>query len=149
MLQHLVCGDFWGSHKSLEFHLSHKPGYYDLDIKSASDLSSSCKPHRILSGAALADYYISLIEKYPSKRPISVQIIIIAVISIEDPFDQDDWDSWSLLTAKATPRNVQIVADDLTVTNPKRIQTAIDRKACTALLLKVNQIGTLTESLEA
>ncbi len=68
------------------------------------------------------------------------------VISIEDPFDQDDWKSWSELREKT---NIQVVGDDLTVTNPERIKLAISNSACNALLLKVNQIGTLTESLEA
>lgn len=83
----------------------------------------------------LAEYYRSLIREYP-------------IISIEDPFDQDDWDAWSKFTA-SVKGSVQVVGDDLTVTNPKRIQMAIDRKACTALLLKVNQIGTVTQAVEA
>lgn len=68
------------------------------------------------------------------------------VISIEDPFDQNDWESWIKLTAQ-TP--IQIVGDDLTVTNPKRIKEAIERRACNALLLKINQIGSISESLAA
>ena len=68
---------------------------------------------------------------------------------IEDPFDQDDWKAWTALTAKASSRGVQIVGDDLLVTNPVRVQKAIDTKACNALLLKVNQIGTVTESIQA
>ena len=68
------------------------------------------------------------------------------VVSIEDPFDQDDWDSYAALTSKTS---IQIVGDDLTVTNPKRIQTAIEKKACNGLLLKVNQIGTVMESIKA
>merc|ERR1712183_1142988 len=66
--------------------------------------------------------------------------------SIEDAFDQDDWDAWSKLTGET---DIQIVGDDLTVTNPKRIQTAVDKKACNCLLLKVNQIGSVTESIKA
>ena len=68
------------------------------------------------------------------------------VVSIEDPFDQDDWEGWTAITAAT---DIQIVGDDLTVTNPKRIQTAVDKKACNCLLLKVNQIGSVTESIEA
>jgi len=68
------------------------------------------------------------------------------IVSIEDPFDQDDWDAWTKMTAST---DIQIVGDDLTVTNPKRIQTAVDKKACNCLLLKVNQIGTVTESIKA
>jgi enolase len=70
------------------------------------------------------------------------------LISIEDPFDQDDWESYPKLT-KLVGKKTQIVGDDLLVTNPKRIKTAIEKKACNALLLKVNQIGSITESIEA
>ena len=67
-------------------------------------------------------------------------------MSIEDPFDQDDWASYADLTSSVS---IQIVGDDLTVTNPKRIRTAIEKKAVNGLLLKVNQIGTVTESIKA
>lgn len=70
------------------------------------------------------------------------------VISIEDPFDQDDWESWTYLRS-ILPDHVQIVGDDLTVTNSERIKIAIEKKACNALLLKINQIGTISESLDA
>ena len=66
--------------------------------------------------------------------------------SIEDPFEQDDWDAWTSFCAKY---DGQVVGDDLTVTNPLRIKKAIDQKACNALLLKINQIGTISESLQA
>ena len=68
------------------------------------------------------------------------------IVSIEDCFDQDDWEAWTGVTAKTT---IQIVGDDLLVTNPKRIRTAIEKKACNALLLKVNQIGSVSELIEA
>ncbi|KAK6148639.1 hypothetical protein DH2020_019551 [Rehmannia glutinosa] len=68
------------------------------------------------------------------------------IVSIEDPFDQDDWSSWSSLQSSV---GIQLVGDDLLVTNPKRIAEAIGKKACNALLLKVNQIGTVTESIQA
>ncbi len=88
------------------------------------------------------------------------------VVSIEDPFDQDDWAAWTDMTANTTIQVLslffrqtklnsykiiyaQIVGDDLTVTNPKRIAMAVDRKACNCLLLKVNQIGSVTESIAA
>ena len=67
-------------------------------------------------------------------------------VSIEDGFDQDDWAGWCKLNGDV---QIQIVGDDLTVTNPKRIQMAIDKKACNCLLLKVNQIGSVTESIAA
>lgn len=70
------------------------------------------------------------------------------MVSIEDPFDQDDWPAWTEMTSEMG-ESVQIVGDDLLVTNPKRIQKAIDERACNALLLKVNQIGTVSESIQA
>lgn len=69
-----------------------------------------------------------------------------SVVSIEDPFDQDDWAAWSKFTANV---GIQIVGDDLTVTNPKRIERALEEKACNCLLLKVNQIGSVTEAIQA
>merc|ERR1719327_410453 len=68
--------------------------------------------------------------------------------SIEDPFDQDDFDAYKALTA-TMGETCQIVGDDLLVTNPTRVKKAIDEKACNALLLKVNQIGSITEAIEA
>ena len=68
--------------------------------------------------------------------------------TIEDPFDQDDWAAWKKITS-ATGVKTQIVGDDLTVTNTTRIKKAIEEKSCNALLLKVNQIGSVTESIEA
>ena len=87
-----------------------------------------------LTGEQLVDYYVDLAEKYP-------------IISMEDPFDENDFDSFAQLLEKLP--NISVVADDLTVTNPKRIQIAIDKKAANYLLLKVNQIGTLTEAIQA
>merc|ERR1740117_2811380 len=88
-----------------------------------------------MTSAQLCDFYIQLCKDFP-------------IITIEDPFDQDDWDGWSMLTEKIGVET-QVVGDDLTVTNVARVQTAIDKKACNALLLKVNQIGTITESIKA
>lgn len=70
------------------------------------------------------------------------------IVSIEDPFDQDDFATYTKLTAMIGDK-VQIVGDDLLVTNPTRVKTGIDQKMCNALLLKVNQIGSVTESIEA
>ena len=78
----------------------------------------------MISGEALADMYRDWAKRYP-------------IVSVEDPFDQDDWDSWVKYTASV---NHQVVGDDLTVTNPTRIQMGIDKKACNCLLLKVNQV---------
>lgn len=72
--------------------------------------------------------------------------LLSPVVSIEDPFDQDDWEAWQKFTANA---GIQVVGDDLTVTNPKRISKAVSEKSCNCLLLKVNQIGSVTESLQA
>merc|ERR1712241_1355061 len=69
-------------------------------------------------------------------------------VSIEDPFDQDDWEAYSKFLTEVG-FSVQIVGDDLLVTNPKRVQKALDVKACNALLLKVNQIGSVSEAIEA
>ncbi|KAK9763151.1 phosphopyruvate hydratase [Basidiobolus ranarum] len=108
----------------------YKEGKYDLDFKNPNSDKSQW-----LSGEKLAELYRQFAEEY-------------GVVSIEDPFDQDDWSAWSALT-KQVGKNTQIVADDLTVTNPERIQTAIEKKASNALLLKVNQIGSVTESIRA
>ncbi|KAH8080971.1 phosphopyruvate hydratase [Aureococcus anophagefferens] len=71
------------------------------------------------------------------------------IVTIEDPFDQDDWDGWTEMTAATPEAECQIVGDDLTVTNVARIKTAVEKKACNCLLLKVNQIGSVTESIDA
>lgn len=76
----------------------------------------------------------------------SLPIFYSTVVSIEDPFDQDDWEAWSRLTARV---GIQVVGDDLTVTNPKRIEKAAEERACNCLLLKVNQIGSVTEAIQA
>jgi len=70
------------------------------------------------------------------------------LITIEDPFDQDDWAGWQAFTAKVGVAT-QVVGDDLTVTNVSRVKKAIEQKSCNALLLKVNQIGSMTESIDA
>ncbi|MHA2176684.1 MAG: phosphopyruvate hydratase [Candidatus Hodarchaeales archaeon] len=88
-----------------------------------------------LKGEEFMELYESFIEKYP-------------IISIEDAFDQDDWATFQSFT-KRNGDKIQIVGDDLLVTNVKRIQVAIEKNACNALLLKVNQIGSVTESINA
>uniref|UniRef100_A0A3Q1CIN6 phosphopyruvate hydratase n=1 Tax=Amphiprion ocellaris TaxID=80972 RepID=A0A3Q1CIN6_AMPOC len=105
----------------------YKGGKYDLDFKSPDD------PSRYISSDKLADLYKSFVKDYP-------------VVSIEDPFDQDDWEAWTKFTASTS---IQVVGDDLTVTNPKRIAKGVAEKSCNCLLLKVNQIGSVTESLQA
>ncbi|MED6185108.1 phosphopyruvate hydratase eno2 [Stylosanthes scabra] len=111
-----------------EFYTKDKK--YDLNFKEENN-NGAAK----ISGDALKDLYKSFVTEYP-------------IVSIEDPFDQDDWETYAKLTGEVGAK-VQIVGDDLLVTNPKRVQKAIESKACNALLLKVNQIGSVTESIEA
>jgi enolase len=87
------------------------------------------------SAEQMSAYYADLLASYP-------------LVSIEDPLSEDDWDGWVRLTAELGER-VQIVGDDLFVTNPDRLDEGIERKAANALLVKVNQIGTLSETLDA
>lgn len=101
---------------------------YDLDFKNPES-----DPEKWITYEELAALYSDLAKKYP-------------IVSIEDPFAEDDWEAWSYFYKT---QDIQLVADDLTVTNPIRIKKAIELKAANALLLKVNQIGTLTESIQA
>ncbi|KAH8395744.1 hypothetical protein KR215_009579, partial [Drosophila sulfurigaster] len=87
------------------------------------------------SAAEMAQVYKELVEEY-------------ALVSIEDPLNEDDWEGWATLTAEIGDK-VQLVGDDLFVTNPARLQEGIDKHVANALLVKVNQIGTLTETLDA
>ena len=89
----------------------------------------------VRSAEELIDYYEELLEEFP-------------IVSLEDPLDEEDWDGWELLTTRLG-LNVQLVGDDLFVTNTKRLQKGIQRKAANAILIKVNQIGTLTEAFDA
>ena len=90
---------------------------------------------RSLSSAEMVTFYEELCEKYP-------------IVSIEDGLDEDDWDGWVALT-QAIGDKVQLVGDDLFVTNPERLAKGIEMRAANAILVKVNQIGTLSETLEA
>ncbi|MDH7487530.1 MAG: phosphopyruvate hydratase [Anaerolineae bacterium] len=93
------------------------------------------KEGRELTGEEMVAFYEEWVAKYP-------------IISLEDGLAEDDWESWALLTARLGDR-VQIVGDDLLVTNVARIRRAIQEKSCNSLLCKVNQIGTLTEAIAA
>ena len=106
-------------------------GKYDLNkkIRKAGDNSP------MLTKEELGDFYKGLCKDFPIK-------------SIEDGFDEDDWEGWTAFT-KDMGEDVQIVGDDLTVTNPVKIEKAAGMGACNALLLKVNQIGSVTESINA
>ena len=88
-----------------------------------------------LTSDQMIDYYCELVQSYP-------------LVSIEDPLDEDDWSGWAKLTANLGEK-IQIVGDDLFVTNPERLQRGIDSKTANALLVKVNQIGSLTETIDA
>ncbi|MCU1573584.1 MAG: eno [Micrococcaceae bacterium] len=90
---------------------------------------------KALNAAEMSAYYEELVRDYP-------------LVSIEDPLDEDDWEGWKTLT-EAIGDKVQIVGDDLFVTNPERLQRGIDAKTANSLLVKVNQIGSLTETLDA
>lgn len=108
-----------------EFKVKGKDGY-DLDFKYDGN---------VISGEELGNLYQSLAADFP-------------VVTVEDPFDEDDWANWSKFTAK-NAETFQVVGDDLTVTNIEKIGRAIDEKSCTCLLLKVNQIGSISESIAA
>jgi len=105
-------------------------GNYDLDFKTPNNDGS-----QVITGEQLGQMYKELSSAFP-------------IVSIEDPFDQDDWANYQAFTTDVG-REVQVVGDDLLCTNPERIQRAIDENSCNALLLKVNQIGTISESLDA
>lgn len=106
----------------------HKDGKYNLDFKNPKS-----DPSLLLTPEKLTELYQTFLKEFP-------------IVSVEDPFDQDDWKAWANLTSHT---DIQIVGDDLTVTNPKRIEMAVKKKACNCLLLKVNQIGSITEAIQA
>ena len=108
-----------------------------LDVASSEffDKGSYTFEGQQRSAEEMAAYYTELVDNYP-------------IVSIEDPLDEDDWDGWQHLTAQLGDR-VQLVGDDLFVTNVERLQRGIDEKAGNALLVKVNQIGSLTETFDA
>lgn len=124
-----------------------KAGYVPgEDFKLAMDVASSefykdgkytlpGENNKTFSSNELVDFYKELVDKYP-------------IISIEDGLDQDDWEGWEYLT-KTLGDKVQLVGDDFFVTNTKRLQQGIDKGVANSILIKVNQIGTLTETLEA
>ncbi len=122
-----------------------KAGYQPgVDVSLAIDVAASefyedgkyvlAGENRTLTTEELVDFYEELVNKYP-------------IISIEDPVDENDWDGFTLITERLGDK-VQLVGDDLFVTNKKCLQMGIDKKAGNAILLKLNQIGTYTETLE-
>ena len=108
-----------------------------LDV-AATEFYKNGKYHfegKKLDAGKMADVYADLVDKY-------------ALVSIEDPLDEDDWDGWKTLTDMIGDK-VQLVGDDLFVTNPHRLAEGIEKGLANSLLVKVNQIGTLTETLDA
>jgi len=93
------------------------------------------KEGKMLSSEEMVAFWKNWVDQFP-------------IVSIEDGLAQDDWEGWKLMTKELGDR-LQIVGDDLLVTNPGRVKRAIEEKACNALLVKVNQIGSLTETIEA
>ena len=109
--------------------------FYDPVKKTYNFSQKTGKNDRILTQDETIKLYMDMVANYP-------------IVSIEDPFDQDDFETYTKMTAMIGDK-VQIVGDDLLVTNPTRVKLGIDQKMCNALLLKVNQIGSITESIEA
>ena len=120
-------------------HAGFKPGKdvsVCLDVAANElfkDKKYAISSSKFISPEETIDYYLDLINKYPIK-------------SIEDPFSEDDWKTWIAFT-KSLNKNIQIVGDDLFVTNGERLLKGIDSKAANAILIKPNQIGTLTETM--
>lgn len=100
-------------------------GDYDLGFKD--------KTPNVVSPAGMQELYSRLMTKYP-------------IVLLEDPFAEDDWPTWTAFN-KTCP--IELVGDDLLVTNVERVRMAKEKKACNSMLLKVNQIGTVTEAIEA
>lgn len=136
------------THEALDIllHAIHEAGYApgrDVFIGLDAAASSFYNPktatysldQKIYDAFSLLDYYLDLVKTYP-------------IFSIEDPFQEEDYQSHAVLTHRIGGK-VQLVGDDLFVTNISRLKTGIDHQACNALLLKVNQIGSLTEALDA
>lgn len=109
-----------------------------LDVASSEFYDREKKTYQVegksLDSAGMVEFLAGLAAKYPIR-------------SIEDGLDQSDWEGWKLLNAKLGSK-IQLVGDDLLVTNPTRLRRAIEEKSCNSILIKVNQIGTLTETLE-
>merc|ERR1712226_875808 len=109
-------------------------GNYDLDFKTDKD-SPDKDNEQIKTAEQLLELYEGFVDKYP-------------FVSIEGPLDENDWEAWTNMQKKLGEK-IQIVGDDLLVTNPKKIKEGKEKLACNALLLKVNQIGSVSEAMKA
>jgi len=115
--------------------------FVSLDPASSEFFNKETKKYELksenknLTPEQMVDYYANLVEKYP-------------IVSIEDGMAEDDWDGWKIMTDKLGHK-IQLVGDDLFVTNTKRLKAGIEQGICNSILIKVNQIGTLTETLDA
>ncbi len=113
--------------------------YIALDLAASEFYTSEgyrlASEGQLLNSEEMVAYLKSLVDKYP-------------IVSIEDGLAEDDWEGWKSLNAELGSR-IQIIGDDLTVTNPQRLQRAIDEKCMNAILIKLNQIGTVTETIDA
>lgn len=125
-------GDFTNFHIALDCAANeiYKDDKYEVKYECG-------KVSSLISGGQLADYYLTILDKYK------------LICSIEDPFEENDHLSWASFMEKVKDRKINIVADDLTVTNSKYIQMAINSKLCNVLLVKLNQIGTVSETIES
>ncbi|KAH7827730.1 enolase (ENO) [Monocercomonoides exilis] len=110
-----------------EFYES-KEKMYDLGFKDTT--------HKKITSEEMQMIFEQMVEKYP-------------IVSLEDTFDENDFDAFAKLTAVMNKKKIQVMGDDLLVTCPERIRMAVEKKSCTSLLLKVNQIGTVSETIEA
>jgi enolase len=119
---------------------------YDNKIKIILDIAASQffqdgkyeTKFGIFNSKELLEYYLGLVKKY-------------SIVGLEDPFSEEDWEGWQLLKSKIKNQKskILIIGDDLLVTNPKRIREAKEKNACNGAIIKINQIGTLTEAIEA
>lgn len=113
--------------------------YLGLDAAASEYYSDGiynlASENKTYNSAQMADFFVDWVNRYP-------------IISIEDGFDENDWDGWKLMTEKLGNR-IQLVGDDLFVTNPKILQEGISKNIANSILIKVNQIGTLTETFAA
>jgi len=111
-----------------------------LDIAASQFFSQGKYKMKIgvFTKEGLLNYYLDLIQKYP-------------ILALEDPFSEEDWQGWQLLKSKVKSQKskVLVIGDDLLATNPIRIKMAKEKNACNAAIIKINQIGTITETIEA